>query len=235
MQDINLLEELNRAQQEVAQKNLVNEALDILSIDASKDSEIRHRLYNHVNDSFDGSLNKLDSSRIFDQESIEAVSVKFRLRFLESQLFKSDIPAEAIHHIKHVEAKTGIRFDRFKIVAPAERFQLFDSTKDPVLFAELPNGKYYYVYQWGDDMSGIQRILKYPFRHMKALAFTSIFIGAIIALSVPSLYESFKAEFFYRFFMFSMTSSLLMTLAIIVGIMYSKDFSENVWNSKYIK
>ena len=236
MNDINLLEELNKAQQDVAQKRLVQEALTILSSDEHAESDIKKRigrktlmLSNRLG------LQKLDGERIYDYESIEAICVKYRLRFLDSDLFKSEIPAEAIHYIKHVEAKSGIRFERFRIVAPAERFKLFDSTKDPILFAQLPNGKYYFIHQWGDDLSWFQRVLKYPFRHMKSLTISSIAIGTVVALVVPSQFESLQAEFFYRFFMFSMSSSLLLMLAIITGIMYSKDFSENVWNSKFIR
>lgn len=84
-------------------------------------------------------------------------------------------------------------------------------------------------------MSWKEHILRYPFRHMGTLASTSLVVGALIALLVPVQFSDTKAEFFYRFFMFSMSSALIMTLAIIVGIMYSKDFSENVWNSKFLR
>ncbi len=236
MQDINLLDELNKAQQSVAQKRLINEALTILSKDEHVESDIKQRIFQKPGKLSENlGLHKLDESRIYDRESIEAICVKYRLRFLDSELFKSEIPVEAIHHVKHVEAKTGMRFENFKVVAPAERFKLFDSTKDPILFTQLPNGKYYYIHQWGDDLSWIQHALKYPFRHMKALTISSIVIGSIVAMAVPSQFQSVQAEFFYRFFIFSMGSCLLLMLAIITGIMYSKDFSENVWNSKFIR
>lgn len=236
MQDINLLDELKKAQQDIVEKHLLAEALNILSNEEDKESKIQERIVRGTNRSDDHfGLHKLDSDRIYDHESIEAICVKYRLRFLDSAMFKADVPAEAVRHIKHVEANTGVTFEHFRIVAPAERFKLLDSTKDPILLAQLPNGKYYFIHQWGDDMSWIQHVLKYPFRHMKALAISSITIGTIVALAVPSQFQSDQAEFFFRFFMFSMSSCLLMMIAIISGIMYSKDFSENVWNSKFIR
>lgn len=236
MQDINLRAELEKAQQELEQNRLIREVETWLSFESVAESDIAHRIQNER----DGDMaalvvSLLDQNKIFDLQTIEAICTRFRLRFLESTMFKGDIPAEAIRRVKRMEAATGLRFERFRIIAPAERFHLKDSTKDPILMLELPNNRYYFIYQWGSDMKWYQHFLKYPFRHMGTLAITSITLGLLISLLVPSQFESIKAEFFYRFFMFSMSSALVMTLAIIVGIMYSKDFSENVWNSRFIR
>jgi hypothetical protein len=235
MQDINLLEEMANAQIEFEQNNLVKEVQNILSKETAHEEEIEHRLKNASIASPIFSMKALVTNRIFNVEAIEKICTRYRLRFLSSELFKGDIPAEAIREVKRIETATGITFNAFRIVAPEERFNLKDSTKDPILLAELPDGRYYYIFQWGDDMKWYQELLKYPFRHIGALAATAALIGLLVALLVPSQFPALKGEFFFRFFMFSLTTCLVMTLSIIIGIMNSKDFSENVWNSKFNK
>ena len=228
---------MEQAQVEFEQSAVVREVEALLREESSQELLIHSRIFNgsdSVSRDF-GWIQKLDGQRRFDTAAIEQICTKFRLRFLESTLFKGEIPAEAIRETKRIEAMTGVNFNAFKIVAPEERFNLKDSTKDPILLAELPNGQYYFIFQWGDDMKWYQHILRYPFRHIGALAASSSMLGLLIAFLVPSQFEASQAEFFYRFFMFSLSTCLAMTLAIITAIMYSKDFSENVWNSKFIR
>lgn len=228
---------MEQAQVEFEQRAVIKEVEALLRAQSDQEHNIETRIQHGSQGKDNGFswIQTLDQSRIFDLEAIEQICTKFRLRFLESTLFKGEIPAEAIRETKRIEAKTGVAFSGFRIVAPEERFNLKDSTKDPILLAELPNGKYYYIFQWGDDMKWYQHILKYPFRHIGALAASSSLLGLLVAFLVPSQFEAIQAEFFYRFFMFSMSTCLAMTLAIITAIMYSKDFSENVWNSKFIR
>jgi hypothetical protein len=236
MQDINLLEEMANAQVEFEQNNLVEEVQSLLSKESDVETSIANRIKRKGSSTNDFHwIDQLESNRRFNIEAIEQICTRFRLRFLTSDLFKGDIPAEAIREVKRIEASNGIEFKAFRIVAPEERFNLKDSTKDPILLAELPNGQFYYIFQWGDDMKWYQEILQYPFRHIGALAASSALIGLIVAFLAPQQFEAVKAEFFFRFFMFSLTTCLVMTLAIITAIMNSKDFSENVWNSKFIR
>ena len=224
------------AQIEFEQNSLVDVAQKILLNDSRAEADVAQRIVRRGQPQSDlHGMHQLDPSKKFNIEAIERICTKFRLRFLESDLFKGEIPAEAIREVKRIESSTGVHFETFRIVAPEERFNLKDSTKDPILMAELPNGQFYYIFQWGDDMKWYQELIQYPFRHIGALAASSALVGLLIAFLVPSQFEAMQAEFFYRFFMFSMTTCLLMTLAIITAIMHSKDFSENVWNSKFIK
>lgn len=236
MQDINLKDELKKIQVTLDQQHLLETALKILHSESVEEQQIRQRI---VSDGGKRSkwvgLEYLSDEHLFDLKAIEALCTRYRLRFLDSSLFKGEVPSEAIRRIKRLEASTGLRFEKFKVLAPADRFKLKDSTQDPMLLAELPNGKYYFIFQWGDDLKWYQEILKYPFRHMGTLTICALAFGALITLVVPKQFELAQAEFFYRFFMFSMSSALFLTLTIIAGILYSKDFSENVWNSKFIK
>lgn len=235
MQGINLKKELEQAQVSREQDSVLNQALAILNMDAAHEQTIARRIAKRSKKRASGYLLTLDHSQMFDTETIESICVKYRLRFLDSSFYKGEIPVEAVRAAKRIESDSGVRFSNFRIIAPAERFELKDSTKDPILLAELPNGKFYYIYQWGNDMRWYEYLLKYPFRHIGSLTMVALAFGAITAAIVPTQFVDWKAEFFYRFFMFSMTSALLVMLVIITGIMYSKDFSENVWNSKFFK
>ena len=46
-------------------------------------------------------------------------------------------------------------------------------------------------------MKWYQHLLKYPFRHIGALAASSSLIGLMIAFLVPSQFEAIQAEFFF--------------------------------------
>ena len=148
MQDINLLQELEQAQIEFEQNAVIREVEAILHQDLAAEQNISARIQRGIgtNTSRFGGLERLDSKRRFDIETIEKICTKYRLRFLESDLFKGDIPSEAIREVKRLESSLGMRFDRFSVIAPAERFDLKDSTKDPILMAELPNRQFYYIF-----------------------------------------------------------------------------------------
>ena len=236
MPDINLKAELEKAQVELSQNAIVREVQQLLNADAVNESLISDHIYNKsISNGVDSVIAELlNPSLIFDIEAVEAICTKYRLQFLDSTSFKGGVPAEAIRKVKHIESSTGLRFTKFRVMALAGRFRLKTNKKDPMLFAELPNGRFYFICQWDDALNLSQRLLQYPYRHMGILAAISIPLGALIALLVPMQFTDGKAEFFYRFLMFSMSSALIMTLAIITGIMYSKDFSKNVWNNKFL-
>lgn len=235
MGEINIIQEMEIAQTELEQAAILNEARSILNAEHKVEQHISRRITSA--EKSHTSRSKLpriiEPSKVFSAQVVERICTKYRLRFLDSELFKGEIPAEAVREVKRIEYLGGFSFSRFKIMAPEERFMLKDSTKDPILLAQLPNGKYYFIFQWGEDLKWHQALLKYPFRHMGTLGLTASSIGLIVATVVPAQFQASYAEFFYRFFMFSLTTCLVMTLTIITAIIYAKDFSENIWNSKF--
>lgn len=231
---VNLFEELQKAQQEARQEEVLEEAVAILKAQEAIDGEAFARIKGSSNNPGTVRLTEfLDPKRIFTEQAIETLCTRYRLRFLESKMFKGQIPFEAVSELMQAEKSVGTTFSRFFIVAPAERFLLKDSQKDPLLFASLGNGKYYFIHQWGKDMSWYKAALRYPFRHFRALCVTSMAVSLLLACLLPVEFSSGKVEFFFRFFLFGALSCLFVTLAVIAGIICSEDFSENVWNSRY--
>lgn len=234
MQHIDLRAELDKAQCEIEQQKLVDHANRILTTDYKMEEAIARRMkrYSVMSVMFDQSI--LQKEPIYDLKTIEAICVRYRMRFLPSHLFAGEVPKEAISVVRRLEKDYSMTLVRFKIVAPSSKFILKDSQEDPVLLAELPNKKYVFVYQWGNKMSWYQRLLKYPYRHIGALTMSAGAIGLVLAALLPISADSIKLEIIYRFFAFSVSTGLIMIVSIIGAIMRAKDFSENVWNSKFV-
>lgn len=184
-------------------------------------------------------LGSLDGDLIFDEQVIHHIATKFRLRFLDSKLYAGEIPYEATAKIKALESKLGHEFSNFTILAPASRFKLADATEDPILFADLGNGEYYMIHKWGDDMGWFRSVLNYPMRSITTLALTSVSIGLLITLFLPEAFfpttawDSAFATGLARVYLSFIFSGMVFVSALIVGILRSKEFSQDVWNSKY--
>ncbi len=233
----NLLEELEIVEEQIQSESLVNQAQNIISNSAKHEANIRFRLGRNS-----GSAERhlpLADERYFSTQAIRTICVKHRLRFLESKLFKGDIPQEAILEIKRLEAKLGTEYKRFKIVAPSERFRLKDSTKDPILLAQTEQDDYLFIHQWGNDMKWYQRLLYFPLSNIQNLAISAFALAFLVSLlipydAVPEYYARTSAlSFVFRAIIFFTISGLIFTFSLMLGVLLEKDFSEDVWNDPY--
>lgn len=238
---IDVLEELNKEKksQQENEDTLLSEAKEILQHEFTAENEIRNRIFagniSYENEAF-CFLNEED---IYSFEVIRRTCSKFRLRFLDASLFKGEIPKEAVMKIKNLERRAGQKIENFKIIAPAERFKLKDSTKDPVLLADLGAGRYYKIHKWGNDMSPVMRVLSFPLQNAVNLGLTALVFGIISAILLPDSFlpqTSWDSIFklgltkIYLSFIFA---SFFFVGSLILGILTSKEFSEDVWNSKF--
>ena len=73
----------------------------------------------------------LDVDRIFHIDSIEKLCIKYRLRFLDTHLFKGDYPNELYSIIPELEATHDTQLENFKIMAPSKLFRL-KTKEDPL-------------------------------------------------------------------------------------------------------
>lgn len=238
---IDVLEELNNEKKSTtgSQQALISEVRTLLQNEVAAEDEIKNRI-------FAGKCgNKIPHSKILNEEDIYSVDVirktcsKFRLRFLDATLFKGEIPAEAVLKIKNLEKQSGLKIEHFKIIAPADRFKLKDSTKDPVLMADLGDGYYYKIHKWGNDMSPLMRVLSFPLQNAFNLGLTALVFGFFTSILLPDSFlpqTSWDSVFklgltkIYLAFIFA---SFFFVGSLILGILTSKEFSEDVWNSKF--
>jgi hypothetical protein len=126
----------------------------------------------------------LDSSRIFTIEDIEKVCINYRLRFLESTLFKGELHSCIVPELKDLERKLGkeaIDKGEFFIAAPAESFELREKANDPLMFFKLEEGIYYLVAKWGNDLSRWRLITSLPKRNEMFSIVNSLFIMLLVA------------------------------------------------------
>ncbi len=242
--EVDIIAELSKERelQKSGADAFLRQASQILTSEWEHENQIQIRLKGDAEEFANLSvdqLGSLDSSLVFDQHVIMQIATKYRLRFLDSKLFADDIPYEATAKVKALEQKVGHQFQQFRILAPASRFQLKDATEDPILFADLGNGEYYMIHKWGNDMVWFRNIQNFPMRNITTLGLTSVIIGLMITLLLPNSlfpaaeWESSFANGLTRIYLSFIFSGFIFVTALIVGILYSKEFSEDVWNSKY--
>ncbi len=174
----------------------------------------------------------LETNRIFHLTDIYQICVDYRLRFLDSKFFKSEIPYEALMEIKRLEKTHETTLKGFKIVAPSKLFKL-ENADDPLLFAPIGNDYYYLVHKWGDDLHPFRKMIMWPFKTLENFVLLLLAISFFTALLVPdgmfSQQQSTTEFFMIFFFIFKWFAGL----SIFYGFKMGKNFSTEIWNSKF--
>lgn len=188
-----------------------------------------------------GFLLNQDDVTLYSEDVIRKICCAYRLRFLSSARYKGQVPEEAQEKIAALEHKLGKRLKDFKIMAPASMFKLENKDGDPLLFAPAGNGKYYLIHKWGSDLSKLRLLLFYPLKNFKAALITVFAISGVGSFILSSLYFSFpgnslKAAYFQVSFpLFIWFFISLSGLLVYIGFTFSRGFSSDTWNSKFLQ
>jgi hypothetical protein len=227
-------------EQELIQERKLSESVldltqQILSEGAVRDQEILSRL---KNDGADGNATtlQLSAEKLFSLEQIKNICIRYRLRFLDSKHFKAEYPYEAIQKINAFERENGIKIKNFKIIAPDQLFQLENINKDPLLFAELGNDKFYLLHKWGNDLEWHRRILSWPLQSFGNFFVVLTAMCIAFAFVLPSsLMHVFnpQSEFFLRAWLSVHMLIAMLGMTFWFGLTFNKTFSSQNWNSKY--
>lgn len=232
---INISEKiLQNRKHRIAEQDLLQSVHQIFRNETLREEKILKIL--HDNNDFNGSNpflpDKLESDRIFHLDDIEKICIEYRLRFLNSALFKAELPYEAIMKIKEVEKDHNIVLKGFKIMAPASVFKL-KNADDPLLFAPIGNQYYYLIHSWGRDLHPLRKIMMWPFRQLENFMFflfaLSLFFTCLVPTGMFSQDQTTTEFFILFFFMFKWITAL----AIFYGFKFGKNFSSSIWNSTY--
>lgn len=240
---INLEEELKALrdnESEAMQKTIMDSVHQLLERDDKLDDVVREMLCcrkNQEPDIVDESL--LNEEQIFTLSQIRKICVDYRLRFLDSKYFRDELPYEAISKIKQLHKDTGVLPTKFKIVAPATLFELIDRDKDPLLFWDLGNNKYYLIHKWGRDISAFRKILVYPFRNFKNITITIFAVNFLIAMAIPTdvidsgstFWSSFPLRMVFFFYILIATCAL----TTLVMFMKVKNLNDMDWDNRYFR
>ena len=228
MKKVNLFEELiNERSKQITSEELRTAIKSIWS----KDDQIKKSL-NKKNDNKHNDLkfDKMKTRNIFHKDTIKKICVRYRLRFLDSNLFKGEYPKNITKIIGKIERNHNTTLSNFMIMAPSKLFKI-KSPDDPILFVPIGNDYYYLIHKWGEEFNYLRKLMVLPFKNIDNLTIFSVLVSVLFALLgklfVPSLTFSevfilflflVKGFIFIFFYMFFLTR---------------RNFSESIWNSKY--
>ena len=225
-----LLSERNRF---VSENDLMTEIKSIFDQDDLIRTEIRQKLRSDSSTKqnvFD--LDLLETDKIFHLEQIKNICVDYRLRFLDSSLFKNEIPEEAVSIIKNLEKSHNAILDGFKIMAPSKLFHLknFD---DPLLFVPIGNDYYYLVHKWGGELNPFRKLAVRPFRNLSSFFGLLLVISMVLACITPYDILGQVSPEIFRMLSFMFIFKSLAGIALYYCFWKGKNFNEAIWNSKY--
>lgn len=218
---------------DISKSDLLAEVKNILDLDDHKDESVFNKLQSQGGVSQNSfNIDILDTDRIYHVEHIKTICIDYRLRFLDSELFKSSIPYEAIMKIKALDKEHGIELSGFKIMAPSKLFKL-ENADDPLMFAPIGNDYYYLIHKWGNDLSPFRKLAVLPFKNFENLMMLTVLVSLIASFFVPKglfSIETSGVQFLLIFlFMFKSVAAVVLYYGFAAG----KNFNTAIWNSKY--
>ena len=174
----------------------------------------------------------LDSNKIFHISAIKSICVDYRLRFLDSSLFKNNIPEEAISIIKNLEKQHDSQLNGFKIMAPAKLFRL-KNADDPLLFAPIGNNYYYFIHKWGNDLSPFRKLSMLPFKNLINSIVAMILISILTTMVLPVSKFGPDNLNLVKFISFLFVFKSYCAIFLYYSFWKGKNFSSVIWNSKF--
>jgi len=178
-----------------------------------------------------------DPDRVYGRETIKALCIRYRLRFLPGGLFKGPLPNQAIHALRGLERKADSPLTSFMVMAPANRFKLCDSEVDPLLFVPMGGDRYYLVHKWGNDLAVQRSILNWPVRTPIHLAVIVATVAMGLALLVPTgWFTSDPHASFWsaqRVLLMFWSTMVCASFTVFGWFAFFGQFSAEAWNSRY--
>lgn len=217
----------------ISEQQLIHDIETILSTHKPKQNIIKQTLTKPSKSKQNNFIIKhLDHNRIYHLKDIEKICISYRLRFLNSNYFKGNIPTEALQEIQKLEELHNTKLNGFKIVAPAKLLKL-ENADDPLLFAPIGNGYYYLIHKWGKDLHYLRKWLMWPLKRVENLIFSLFIISVVFTLCIPIhlLAEGIGAQEYLAFWLFNF--QWIIGLTIFYGVSFGKNFSSNNWESKF--
>ena len=229
---VNLQKELANARTRFDDKRLLASVSEILAENQNQREKILKKLKSGSpvkSNLFQFDL--LETDRIFHIAHIRKVCIDYRLRFLESAMFRHAFPQGAVTQIRELEKSHGTELGGFRSVAPTTACHL-ENYYDPMLFVPIGNDYYYLVHQWGNDLKASRKWLVWPFRNVGTFTLFCLVISVFVTMMFPlnKLGEHIKmATVIVFLFAFKSVFAVLMYGFFMGG----RKFNAQMWNSKY--
>ena len=173
----------------------------------------------------------LESKHIYHINQIERICVDYRLRFLDAKYYKSDIPQQGLAKISYLNQEHQTELQGFKIMAPSKLFKL-ENADDPLLFAPIGNGYYYFIHKWGNDLHPLRRMMMWPVKNLENFMFTTLVFSIISTFFISETFMN-NASGTEFFLLFLFVFKWIVAVAMYYGFAKGKNFNESIWKSKY--
>jgi hypothetical protein len=173
----------------------------------------------------------LETDKIFHLDQIRKICVDYRLRFLDSSIFKNEIPEEAISKIRNLEKTHNTSLDGFKIIAPSKAFHLLNYD-DPLLFVPIGNQYYYLIHQWGTEINPWRKLMVLPFKNLSTFTLSAVLLSIVLAMLVPENNLS-KSVPMASFIVFLFAFKSVFAVFAYYFFMMGKNFNEEIWKREY--
>lgn len=217
----------------------IYELENVLKNDASADQENLNNINNSVCGYNSIDLDLIEAENIYTIEQIEALAIKYRLRFLPGKHYTGEIPQEALNKVRQLSNQNSTAIDQFRILAPQKAFDLEDENADPLLFVALNNREFYFIHQWGNDLSNWRKITTFPLRSINHVIVSIISLGIILTLITPqswilSSYDGPELPYIdsYRFMYMAFITTMMTGLTIFFFASYRIMPNDFVWKKK---
>ncbi|ESU25325.1 hypothetical protein FLJC2902T_31330 [Flavobacterium limnosediminis JC2902] len=174
----------------------------------------------------------LETDRIFHISQIKATCIDYRLRFLDSNLYKVPFPEEVITEIKHLEKAHHTELGNFKLMAPSKVFEL-KKYDDPILFAPIGNGYYYLIHKWGNDLHPLRKWLVLPFRNILNLLLFFILLSLTTCFLLPSDFYGVELTGNMKLVSFLFIFKYWCAIGLYYAVAKGKNFNTAIWNSNF--
>ena len=232
MKKVNLFEELLiERNKELSSDELKSIVKNIWSNHDSKKDQVRLSLDKKNNDKYNQlKFDKMESKNIFHKDTIKKICVRYRLRFLDSNLFKGEYPKNITRIITDLESKHDTSLSNFKIMAPSKLFKI-KSPDDPILFVPIGNDYFYLVHKWGKEFNKLRKLMVLPFKNIDNLTIFSILVSVFFALAGKLVMPSLTSSEVFILFLFLVKGFIF--IFFYMFFLTRRNFSESNWNSKY--
>jgi hypothetical protein len=231
--DIELRKKKNKTSKREDQ--VISEVYRILNRDLFHEKNILDnlKLYNKSFELIDEE--DVGNSDIFHTKTIKEIAIQYRLKFIDSQHYKKEIPYEAILKIKHLNSIYKKDLKNFKILAPPSDFHKNKPDSSLLLFAPTYHGNYHLIHKWGNELKWYRKISSWPMRKFETLFITVAIISLIIAVSMPTrlIWLPEKADYWgaYRVGAFLHILIFNMGVTAYITFTFGRNFSSSNWNN----
>lgn len=235
LEDVNIKNELLKlkAKTRREEEELIQEVGRILNRSAFDKGSVLDNLKNY-NKSFElVNEDDVDKDMIFSPAEIKTICIKYRMRFIDSQVYKKEFPYEAVLKIDSINSICKKNLKSFKLLTTFKSLKDKKVEEETLLFATTNVGNYYLVHKWGNQLKWYRKLLYWPLRDIEKLLATLLLVTAAITLSLPTYlitldrkagYWDYRYGIFFHLFIFNMGFTTYFTFT------FSKGFSVSNWN-----